>query len=85
MITIGMANPSKGLTLLPKTGSHMALGDCMLTVVSQQNCLKIIQAFDLDLEDYYILSHNQKLGGCIFSPRSVELMTQQGREKEFIV
>jgi hypothetical protein len=57
----------------------------MLTVVSQQNCLKIIQAFDLDLEDYYILSHNQKLGGCIFSPRSVELMTQQGREKEFIV
>jgi len=43
------------INLAPEDSSHMALGDGMLTAVSQQNCLKIIEALDLDQGDYYFL------------------------------
>jgi hypothetical protein len=41
------------INLAPEDRSHMALGDGMLTVVFQQNCLKIIEALDLVRETIY--------------------------------
>jgi hypothetical protein len=42
------------INLAPEDRSHMALGDGMLSAVSQQNCLKIIEALDHQ-GDYYFL------------------------------
>lgn len=67
-----------GINLAPEDRSHMTLGDSMLTVVSQQNCLKIIQALDwIWIREIIISYEPQPKAGCgIFSPISVVLMTR---------